>query len=292
MGFFVPETMKKLNNWGLWKLENGKKIPYSALYDGKASVTKPQQWANYSEAFNKLQYTDDYNGLGFLFTANCGLVFIDIDNCIDESGEPSDFALSIIELFRNSYIEYSQSGKGLHIICKGVISAAYKKEIEVYSHSRYMAFTGNVYQQSEPQNEQAALNELHRRFNIQMHGKNQNEEQAPLLMSDKEVIARSERGGNGSDFNHLYNGDWKYKYQSQSQADLRLVSILWYYSRNAEQVTRIFLSSGLGQREKAKRSDYIPRLIKKVAENMPDIQTAQKKIIVQQEAQKKTWCRF
>lgn len=269
MGFYLPKTLEKLNNWVLWRLEDGKKKPFSAKYNGLASVSKPYQWASYGQALAKYQYTGEYNGLGFVFTKACGLVFIDLDNCINEdSGEPSDFATEILQLFAGNYIEYSQSGRGLHIIARGTIPAAYKSpQIELYNDLRYMAFTGNAYEASEPQPAQTALNELVKRFNISDQTARTIQQQEKPTADDMEIIRKAERGANGEQFRTLYAGEWQGSYSTQSNADLRLISLIWYYSRNYEQTARIFLSSGLGQREKAQRADYIQRTIETAARN-------------------------
>lgn len=268
MGFYVPKTLQSFNNWVLWRLEDGKKKPFSAKYNGLASVAKPFQWASYGAALEKLQYTDDYNGLGFVFTEACGLVFIDLDHCINEdSGELSEFARNIVGAFAGTYIEYSQSGSGLHIVCKGTIPAAYKSEkIELYNAGRYMAFTGNAYEAAEPTNKQAELNRLCSFYNITKREPAEIEAQ-PITAADSAIIQKASTGGNGANFRALYAGQWQGQYKTQSNADMRLIALIWYYSRNYEQTRRIFLSSGLGQREKAAREDYIQGLIETAARN-------------------------
>lgn len=270
MGYYVPNTLKRAKAWILWKLEDGKKKPYSANYNGLASTTKAHTWAYYSKAAQKLEYTgEEYNGLGFVFTPGSGLVFIDLDHCIDEWGELSPFAEEVLALFPETYTEYSQSETGLHIVCRGSVPRAYKSDlIEIYSSGRYMAFTGNAHTQAEPAEAQAALDQLIKRYNLQAEP-----ERAPALLStpitadDKEIIARAERGGNGAAFAELWAGNWS-AYKSQSEADLRLISILLYYSGNLEQVERLFLASGLGERQKAQQGEYLRRTIQKAAENM------------------------
>lgn len=267
MGYYVPETMKHYRSWVLWKLEDGKKIPYSALYDGLASSTNPKTWSSYESAVTKLQHTD-CNGLGFVFEEDSGLVFIDLDNCVNECGDLSGFAEDIIKLFPDTYIEYSQSETGLHIVCKGIIPRAYKSaEIELYSSGRYMAFTGNVYTVAEPAEAQAALDKLIKRYQLNADHSLSAAPENRISAADDEVINMVYRGGNAEQFRSLYAGEWEGKYKSQSEADLRLISILYYYSGNAEQVKRLFASSGLGQREKGRNSAYIQRTIQKAAEN-------------------------
>lgn len=265
MGFYVPQSMKNAKRWILWRLEDGKKKPYSANYDGLASSTNANTWAYYDKALKKLEYSD-YNGLGFVFAEGDGLVFIDLDNCVNEAGELTDFAESIINLFPDTYTEYSQSEQGLHIVAKGTIPRNYKSEkIEIYSNRRYMACTGNAYTVADLKPSQAAIDELCKRLNIAASAVQI--EHRPLTVNDSDIINKAKRGGNGKEFTLLWAGQWERKYKSQSEADLRLISILYYYSGNAEQVERLFKNSGLGQRDKGQNSDYVQRTIQKAAKN-------------------------
>lgn len=268
MGSYVPKTLLQYDNWVVWRRVGNKKPPFSARYDGGASVTRPGDWADYETAKAKARY-GDFDGIGFVFDGKSGLVFIDLDHCIDDDGEPDEFASVIIDMFAGSYMEYSQSGKGLHIICKGCIPAAYKSaHIEIYNVGRYGALTFDAYEASEPQDAQRQLDELCRRFNIEAQNAGQLEQQ-PITTNDMAIIHRAERGRNGEQFKRLYAGQWKDSYNTQSNADMRLIALLWYYSRNVEQVERLFLASGLGQRAKAQRADYVRRTIEVAAKNAP-----------------------
>lgn len=276
MGYYVPQTLQKLNNWALWRLEGTKKAPYSIKYNGRIGVNKPYLWGSYGAAVQKLQYTDDYNGLGFLFTEKCGLVFIDLDHCIDESGELSALASNIIGAFSGTYIEYSQSGRGLHIICKGNIpidgTRIDKYGIELYKNKHYIAFTGNAYEASEPANKQKELDKLCSFLNITRQTEREQITPEPIrAAADDEIIRRAEKGANGEQFRALWAGEWQERYKTQSNADMRLIALLWYYSGNAEQVARLFLMSGLADRKKAQRTDYIQRTIEAAAANTPTI---------------------
>lgn len=268
MGSYVPKTLLQFDNWVVWRRVGNKKPPFSARFDGGASVTRPGDWADYETAKAKARY-GDFDGVGFVFDGKSGLVFIDLDHCIDDDGEPNEFASEIIDMFAGSYMEYSQSGTGLHIICRGNIPAAYKSaQIELYNVGRYGALTFDVYEASEPQDAQRQLDILCKRFNIEAQSAEQIEQQ-PMTASDRAIIARAERGRNGEQFKRLYAGQWQDSYKTQSSADMRLIALLWYYSRNVEQVERLFLASGLGQREKAQRADYVRRTIEAAAKNTP-----------------------
>lgn len=279
MGFYIPKALQRAKRWILWRYETEgdrqTKKPYSAYYDGPASVTNPKTWAYLSQAQARLKY-GDFSGLGYVFAKGDGLTFIDLDHCIDDSGELTPFAREIIALFPKTYTEYSVSETGLHLIVRGSVPAAYKSDqIEIYSAARYVAFTGNAIEVMEPQPAQEALDELIRRYEITEAQARPVREFVKPGYTDETILQRARDGGNGPVFAELWAGTWADRYESQSQADLRLISILYYYSRNREQVTALFLKSGLGQREKARRADYIDRLIDRAAQGIAE-QTAQK----------------
>ena len=284
MGYVIPDTLRNMPNWVLWKHEyahDGKydKVPFNALTGKKARVNNPATWTDYETAVR--QYENSiYSGIGFVFTQDTGLVFIDLDHCITEDGAPDGFASEILGLFPKTYVEYSQSGNGLHIVCKGTIQKAVRNDrIEIYNHNRYMAFTGNAYRGVEPEEAQEALDTLFTKIQAQKESAEFKKKPkrtasqnitAKMPGEDASVIAAAERGGNADVFCALYQGKWQDRYTSQSEADLRIISIIYYYSRDAEQTKRIFRSSALGKREKAQRENYLDQMIEKVRKNMPE----------------------
>jgi putative DNA primase/helicase len=83
--------------------------------------------------------------VGFVFCSGDPYVGIDLDDCVDpETGQIELWALQIIEEL-DSYTEFSPSGKGVHIIVKGKIPSAVKRdEIEMYDCKRFFTITGHV----------------------------------------------------------------------------------------------------------------------------------------------------
>jgi hypothetical protein len=255
----IPEELRALPQWILWRYENNSKVPYS-INGKKASVTDDKCWSSFIECFNCLAL-GNYNGLGFVFTDNDPYTFIDLD---DAEGDETILArqLKIYHEF-DSYSEVSVSGKGLHIIVKGKIGAGRRRsKIEIYSNNRYAVMTGNVYGGKTIINErQGLLTQLYDQMGsgptaTQTHIPDKKEE-----YSDDEILQRASSAVNGDKFAALHAGRWQDLYQSQSEADFAYIDMLAFYTQNRLQIERLFRQSALGKRDKAKRKDYVGGMI-------------------------------
>lgn len=271
-----PESLKPLPIWGLWKLEedqNGRmtKVPYSALYSGRASSTNPLSWTQFEQAEKVLwDNPNKYNGVALFISQANGLVFIDLDHCIFEDGSISELASLVTNAFSDQFIERSQSGTGIHIITMGIFPRNIKNSkagIEIYQDKRFVALTGDALVTGNPSISQTALDRLADQFITQepdpanLKYQNLSASQS-ILNEDQWIIEHAKQHGK---FLKLYEGDWKGAgYGSQSEADAALCRILSFWTnRNVEQIDRIFRSSGL-YREKWKRDDYRNSTIQKV----------------------------
>jgi putative DNA primase/helicase len=146
----IPQELKELKQWVLWKLVKRKgqdkptKVPFQV--NGKnADSTKPETWNTFDLVVKT--YTENpgkYNGIGFVFSENDPYVGIDIDNCIIE-GVIGDSALNIIQTL-NGYTETSPSGSGIHIIVKGTKPGTKNRKgpYEMYDRGRYFTMTGDA----------------------------------------------------------------------------------------------------------------------------------------------------
>ena len=154
----IPNDLKKVNQWVLWRYEtkgNGKptKIPCRAS-GSNASSTDKTHWCSYDEAVKAHESSHTKtSGIGFVFTADDVFFGIDLDNCIDENGVIASWASDILRDVK-SYTEISPSGKGLKIFCKGKPSLTSGKKtkvnddgggIEIYERGRYFTVTGEHY---------------------------------------------------------------------------------------------------------------------------------------------------
>jgi primase-polymerase (primpol)-like protein len=220
-----------------------------------ASVTNPLHWSSFDDAVSRV---GQYTGIGFVFTNSDPYCGIDLD-------EPEDVETvishkNILNTFA-TYAECSPSYTGIHIIVKAKLPGAgrRRRKVEMYDCDRYFTFTGakcNDYGVECLQNETEALYATlgaPAYVSTMMFGEAQ-------TADDLEVIEMAKRASNADKFTRLFSGNWQFDYAhaSQSEADFALVNIIAFYTKNIEQITRLFLMSGLGQRDKAKRKAHIP----------------------------------
>lgn len=148
----VPEEMKDLPRWVKWKKVAKKdrhgnikwtKIPHSIKDNSSFNWNNPSKWESYDTA---KKYIDGYDGLGYVLIEEDNIVAIDLDNCI-ENNKLNSFSEKIVEVFNGTYMELSQSGKGIHIFLKGSISKNVNLQnlgVEMYKENRYIALTGDT----------------------------------------------------------------------------------------------------------------------------------------------------
>lgn len=265
----IPFEMRQYPQWVLWRFEvvDGKKtkVPYS-LNGRWASVTNEKTWHTYNDV---IAHDNSYDGIGFVLTEDDPYCFIDLD--YTDNQEEFKKQQAIYSNFLDTYSELSPSGKGLHIITKGKLEQGRRRGcVEMYSNERFMTMTGNVYNNRPIVDSQAKLDSLYKSL-----GKTDK----PIILADdaqqytdEELYNIAYNAENGGKFNDLYNGNWREHYSSQSEADHALINILSYFSRNREQIARMFRNSDLGRRDKAKRNDYVGRMIDRSFDNyMPQV---------------------
>ena len=146
----IPQELKALPNWALWKSEiissKPKKAPYQ-VSGIKAKSNDPSTWCKFNSALTAYQDVGGYDGICFMMPVEpTKIIFIDIDHCIKD-GFIDPWALDIVKRF-NSYTERSQSGKGLHILIEGMkpIRRCRKhgSPFEIYDCLRPCYLTGDV----------------------------------------------------------------------------------------------------------------------------------------------------
>lgn len=156
----IPERMKNIPNWVCWKRVQKKaggkpsKVPINPNTGGWAKSDDPATWSDFDTAVAEAH---KYDGIGFQFTGS-GLVGVDLDHCLDENNNLTDWGKAALEALGDSYYEKSPSGDGIHIIlevepgkeeAKGInlrhmpdVHGGTDGAIEIYSHGRYFTVTG------------------------------------------------------------------------------------------------------------------------------------------------------
>lgn len=265
----IPAEMRSYRQWICWRYEKGNekplKLPYNPITGSLASVIKESDWCSFDEA---VAHAHNYSGIGFVLTENDPYAFIDLDHTAGNSNLLSK-QLSIYNDF-DSYSERSPGGFGLHIIVKGFVPSGKRKDsIEVYSDSRYMTMTGDVFRN-------APINYHHEQLNAlweSLGGNHIAKEvwhtgiEEPTESNDV-IYERACNAENGDKFLDLFNGKWQEYYPSHSEADLSLINIIAYYTQSKKQILEIFRASKLANRKKSHRKDYIEGLIQKSFDKM------------------------
>lgn len=293
----LPEALKELKIWCLWKAvprQSGggtRKEIYSAIHGGRASVSSPEDWADYRTA-EELRRTQPrrYNGLAIAVPdpapGEAGLVGIDVDHCRASGGGWSEAAERILAAFKGQYIEVSQSGKGLHIITRGRLPQEMQDAglwsfnnhdagVEMYFGRHFIALTGNTIPggDTEPSEAAEAVAWCFQTYRTQSRAA-VDLPAGDSGLSDDEIIRRASEARGAEKFKALfYDGlagcEALGLYArggavDHSAADLGLLGILAYWTeRNPEQMERLFDRSALAGREKwAQRADYRRRSIR------------------------------
>ena len=250
----IPQELKELKQWVCWKrtpLPNGKvnKLPVNPYNGLNAMSNNPNTWGTFEEALNGVA---KYNlaGVGFMF-AN-GYFGVDLDNCTEELKQ--EFMSGL-----NSYTEVSQSGKGIHIICKGKLpeGARRKAGIEMYETNRFFVMTGNLIGNPQIEDRTKEIKKLHQKYlqapKDELAVYTYEKKESVLKLDDSEVIRKASNSKNGHLFNLLFAGNWEGVYPSQSEADMAFAMLLAFWTnKDVEQMDRIFRLSGL-MREKWNR---------------------------------------
>jgi len=116
----VPKELRNRAQWLLWSAgSDPPKRPLTAEGYG-ASWNDPSEWMEFDEAL-ELAKTDEFDGVGFVIAEGDPYVGLDLDGCLREpfQEKPKDWLPSLAD-FEGTYVEYSQSGIGLHPFVRDV----------------------------------------------------------------------------------------------------------------------------------------------------------------------------
>lgn len=153
--FSIPDELKLYPNWVCWKAEPDanshsgiKKLPINPKTGKKAQSNNPETWSDFQTAYNAcVEY--GYSGIGFMFS-NSPYFGVDVDDMPDfvQACLNGNYQNIVGEFVKelHSYTELSQSGNGIHIICKGKLppKGRRKGKFEMYDSGRFFVMTGNA----------------------------------------------------------------------------------------------------------------------------------------------------
>lgn len=279
---YLPEPLAYLENEKIWVCfalipqSDGKikKLPIDPHTGFPAKINDSGTWGNFKEAKNALTRLANDPGakykprlLGFAVTPETGLVFIDLDHVIDkDTGIISPSAHEIVEKM-NSYVEYSQSRNGLHIYAKGrkISNVCRAGFLEIYDQGRFACITNDPYGEIRPIREATAeITEICDQYLPKPSPQHIPHREPPSVILEDEVLLRiASSAKNGEKFKRLYfDGNIAEYGGDESAADQALMNLLVFYTRDEDQLERLFSNSAFGQRNKwGNRPDYRRRTI-------------------------------
>lgn len=256
----IPDVLKQTASFCVWKLEkrSGRptKVPYNPRTGAMARTNDPSTFADFNTAM-KSYAIGGWDGIGYRVSEGIGA--IDIDHCIREDGSLNDVAASILGIFPDAYFERSPSGTGLRGFFRLSPDFAYDKTVyyinnrkhglEVYLPgvtNRFVTVTGDMFRNGAVTRNDDALRTLLDTFMKRSTRVSSKTVEPVSYLDDEGVIAHASASESGDKFKALYAGNWEEGYDSQSDADMALVSILAFWCGNVEeQIDRIFRTSGL-----------------------------------------------
>lgn len=260
----IPQELKNNASFCVWKMEKrqGKptKVPYNPKTGALARTNDPATFSDFGTAM-KTYALGGWDGIGYRVSEGIGA--IDIDHCIREDGSLNDVAASIMSFFPDAYFERSPSGTGLRGFFRLSPDFAYDKTVyyinnrkhglEVYlpgATNRFVTVTGDVYRAGTVTRNDEALQNALDTFMRRANRVEGSRIEPCSYLTDEQVIDHASRSESGEKFKALMDGNWEDGYDSQSDADMALISILAFWCGNVEeQIDRIFRTSGL-MREK------------------------------------------
>lgn len=268
----IPTFLRELPYWNAWAIKprgNGKIGKPPVGKNGKyARVDEPKTFALYDTAKKYYEHNQGkilpgmqgpVAGVGILLLNAYCITIIDLDDCFDQQGNPAVWALPFLKILKDTYCEYSPSGKGLHAYIRGDLpknSRTRRKdkstgaEIEVYSHGRFMTVTGrkldgcansviegeqakrilNYICEFLNRNENSQENEEQPRAKTSQLHQNANKATSPQDLTDSELLDRARTAKDGRYFKALFDEGVVEK--SPSEADLALANKLAFWTGN------------------------------------------------------------
>ena len=204
----IPTELKKERNWVAWTVDKLPKNPHTGQ---NAQSNNPNTWGTFEQALSACEKYN-FDGVGFVFDGK-KYFGVDLDKCLEDDDLINEFIETL-----GSYTEYSKSGNGIHIICKGKLPEGRRRrgQIEMYNTGRYFCCTGNVYDDKYTKIVDCSetIKVLHSKYLYDETPKVAPKVFQSIDLSDQEVIDKARNCKTGGVFQLLYSGDWQGLYSS------------------------------------------------------------------------------
>ena len=254
----IPNELKQLRNWVCWKAEPDPKAhsgiskkPINPKTGGLAQSNNPDTWSDFDTA---VMASEHFAGIGFMFGGS-GYFGVDLDDMPDAladflSGGTDNTVAEFVHTLQ-SYTELSQSGTGIHIVCRGKLppGGRKKKSVEMYDSGRFFVMTGNYCSEyAEISDGTERIKSLHAKYFGEQSAGDPLPAPLPTTYGAADIptiISKAESSRGGDKFRRLYHGDTS-DYGSPSEADMALCNMLaFWFSGDAAAMDAAFRQSGL-----------------------------------------------
>lgn len=167
--YIIPKTIQELKCFICYD-EN--KTPINPETGFSTTSAIQNRWG-YQTALQAVEKHQNIKGTGIILgiTSIGNLCGLDIDNCVNESGEIAPEAMEIINQL-DTYAELSPSKKGIHCVFIAKKSGSVCKNsdlnwckcLELYDHNRYFTFTGDSINNKPIEHRQAECDRIYKNF--------------------------------------------------------------------------------------------------------------------------------
>ena len=277
------------SKWCCWRAEwSGRPKPAKVPYgEGlrRLRVSEPGDWLSFDEAC-RLFEGGGFDGVGILMGALDFVVGLDLDNCLDDSGQVLAEQSQVVGDFLavGGYVEISPSGRGLRQFVTGCRLEDYREKtgnLEIYDSdsSRYLTLTGCLYPvggeagNMNTSGVQARLEDFIMRYLERIPDAPPLEFDADKFGGTKrtvdEVLGLLRKNNKRGRVTRLLAGDLKDHDGDHSAADLALCCESAYYCRDPQVIDGVMRGSALMRPkwdEARGRQTYGQRTIRKALE--------------------------
>jgi len=289
-----PDELRALKQWVMWRYvwkdeqKVWAKLPLQPNGEA-ASTTDPATWSNFDSvvlAFN--QRVGYFSGIGFVFTRESGYVGVDIDNAVEWTEIDGvkcpvfgDWIKRTIAKIGETYVEYSPSRTGVHLIVKANPKQAVKFTeggFEIYAEGRYFTMTGDAIENAPIADATEAIDEIVDALlgtRSQSAATETTKKDIPIsyLSIEERLDIACNHASNSAAIKKLFDGDFSdYKNgenEGRSEADMALCRYLAFYSEGNPTLLMEMMRASKMPRPKWEKhygdgSTYLSRLVKQV----------------------------